>query len=174
MPDLVFLVPDERFPVPVDDVQRIMGELDLLERDGAPYEARGALERLGRAFDLGSAADTLQLEEWAREEVHALARALDHLRNTAPNAPEELFAPEEQPLLVLRDALLSVYPFGTVTYELSPLIPAQEPRELRFTSHTGPYRVGDRLVYLFDQAYRVVGTSDSGQHERLIVENFRL
>ena len=174
MPDLVFLVPDERFPVPVDDVQRVIGELELLERDGAPYDARGAMERLDRAFDLGSAADTVELEEWMREEVHALARALDHLRNTAPHVPGELFAPEEQPLLVLRDAVLSVYPWGTVTYELSPLIPPRERRELRFKSYTGPYGVGDRLVYVFDQAYKVVGSSDSGDHERLLVENFRL
>jgi hypothetical protein len=45
---------------------------------------------------------------------------------------------------------------------------------LRFKSYTGAYGVGDRLVYVFDQAYKVVGSSDSGDHERLLVENFRL
>ena len=173
MDGLVFLVPDERFVVPADDVARLLGELELLDREDAVYDARGAGERINRAAELGTAADTLELEVWLREEVHALARALDHIRNASPHFPPPLVSPVGQPLFLLRDAVITVYQFGAVTYELSPLIAGREARERLFASYTGPYDLGDRLLYLYGEEYRVVGRADAAVHERLLVERFR-
>jgi hypothetical protein len=182
MDGLVFLIPDQRIDLPADDVRRLTGELELLERDAEldpdrppqwhRYEAAGTRRRLEQTLESGAAAGPVELEQWAHGERQALVRALEHLRNASTRLSPPLVAPVVEPLHVLLDAILGVYQFGTLPYELEASVPGLKVGEPCFASYSGEYERGDRLVTADGQALRVVGRQDGSERERLLVELF--
>jgi hypothetical protein len=163
-----------------DDLRRVLHELSLLDRPGAPCSAGGAADRL---VDAQLSDGRLELDEWPRAEVWALCRALDHLRNLdagvaqgrtgdatqSPRRPGET-PPRASALARLRDAALAYAGLPAIAYELVVRVPDGEERTFR--SHTGPYEAGDRCVHA-GEAFTVLEVVPGGEGERLVCDRDR-
>jgi hypothetical protein len=80
-------------------------------------------------------------------------------------------APVVEPLHVLREAVIDVYQFGTIPYELEVATPGRVAGEPCFASYSGEYVVGDRLVADDGEVFRVVGREEgTADRDRLVVE----
>jgi hypothetical protein len=80
-------------------------------------------------------------------------------------------APVVEPLHVLREAVIDVYQFGTIPYELEVATPGRAAGEPCFASYSGEYVVGDRLVADDGEVFRVVGRKEgTADRDRLVVE----
>jgi hypothetical protein len=170
VPGLVMHVPHVDIDVGDPDVAAILGELDLLKRTGAHYDAAGAIARLETAR--ATVDRRTNLDDWTGPERHALARALDHLRNLLP-PPYSRQPAAPWPLVRLRDTVIGAQGFAPKLYEIRLTVPDHANPE--FASYTGDYEPGDRLVRVKGrQQLRVVLQEPGSEHERLICELWTL
>ena len=146
--DITFVSPESSFPIPEGDLASLIAELGLLARDGAEYDAAGAGHRIDSR--------TLDVEDWARPELQALVRALNHLPTPS------------KPLRSLRDAVTGFGGFERPVYELRLRVPNGTRR--LFQSSSGSYNAGDRLVHGSRLKLRVICKEPGLRHERLICE----
>lgn len=151
-----FHVPDIDTEVPRDLVGILLGELDLIVREGAPFDAKQAAQTI-RDVESGAISGPVNLTD---SEHLAVIRALDNLRRGG------VFP---APLPDLRDRLRGNYSPPTVTYSVRTLTEDIG----SFASYAGEFEIGDRLL-LQNEAWSVIRIDHDERHDRprLVVDAF--
>ena len=167
MPGLVFVVPNLEIELSAGEREAVERELALLVREGATYDAAGALERLGQT----GADAVVDVADWPLADVHALARALDHLRNLEHR--DHTPVPRPSALHELRDRLIDAFELEDLTYELVLTVRAEDEddQERVLFSFTGPYEPGDRVVaHDSGRELTVVSVEQGEFHDRIVCD----
>ena len=154
----VVSLPDVETSLTRRDVIALKTELVVLVRQGARYDARDALSRLG------DAAGHVDLTSWPARSLRALVRALDHLHNLEQHEDGRSFS-GPLPLILLRTRITSFANLGRIEYDLFTTEP--DVRYLRFFSSSGEYNPGDRLVHPSGQAFTVLSREPANHHDCL-------
>jgi hypothetical protein len=143
------IVPDVVFEISANEAKLLSTELRLTTREHAPFDVVGAARKLEVAET-----EPIQFE---RPEAWAALRALDNLRNAAPDFPK--------PLQSLRDALFVEMRFQPITHEVRLI--GDKIEESSLTTYSGRFEAGDRFLTR-NGAWRVLEAKRlKGGRERL-------
>ncbi len=155
-----FAVAEDRIEVAESYLAPLLSELEKLDREAAAYEAAAAAARIRQGCRALTLREPLEL---SRAEAWAMLRAIEHLRRFAPLAVD---------LLRLRDRLQA--DLGLAASRVGYLVCDRErhEREEHFTSFSGPYATGDRLVTTDGRAWQIrhVEVAAPSEPGRLFVE----
>jgi hypothetical protein len=160
MARVTFTIPDSAYEPEPATLERLLDELDRLHRDGANYDGPAAAHRIRDARQSAAEVAKLDLVEWPGSERIALVRALDHLFNS-----HDL---NDEAAQRLREA--HTFPGMPTRYEVRSFL-AGELKPTRFSSNTGEYEPGDRIVVGDGTAWKVIEVEAGDSRPRLVLDD---